>query len=387
MKKENWLKILISLLLSASLCFLCVTNSSSVLSAFSYVAFQSAARYFSKPISFYSEKETQKETETTKAESKTQNLTVSSSANQEESSTEGKTKSSKSENGEFFSLPDDIKAMMKMAKEKSKNDKKEGSVSERQYKNEGVTDKEGVIKVKNTNSTQVNIKQLLSQRAKVSVNKDEPAVLIFHTHTTESYQYIDRDFYTSSYTTRNNSTDRNMVRIGEAIKKEIEKEGYKVIHDTTIHDFKYSGAYARSRKTVEAYLEKYPSIQVVYDIHRDGIASGSTKIKPTALIEGKKVAQVMIISGCQEAGNGITGFDSWKDNLVYALLLQKEMEETFPGLTRPIFFCARKYNMDMTKASLLLEVGSDSNTIEEAYYSGLCIGKATAQLLKSYEEK
>ena len=178
-----------------------------------------------------------------------------------------------------------------------------------------------------------------------------------------------------------------MVRIGKAIKNEIEKEGFKVIHDTTIHDSLYTGAYGRSSKTVESYLKKYPSIQIVLDVHRDGIADyDGSKIKPTAVIDGKKVAQVMIISGCQEEGNGITGYESWKENLSFALKLQKEMEETFPGLTRPIFFCGRKYNMDMTKASLLLEVGSDSNTIEEAYYSGICIGKSLSQLLERVTE-
>lgn len=393
MKKESIIKAAVSLVLSFLFCFLCVTDSNKVLTWFSYVAFESAARYIPK-IVYVDEadsNETVKESESKKEEvieTKAQNLTVALEEKETTAVSKTESASSNKSSQEFLVLPNDIKEMMDEAKKKGQNDKKEGSVVERQYKDEGVTDKLGSVKVKNTNSTKIDLSNLMEKEADISVNKEEPAVLIFHTHTTESYQYIDRDFYSSSYTTRNNSADRNTVRIGDAIQSEIEKAGYIVIHDTTVHDFKYSGAYSRSRKTVEAYLEKYPSIKVVYDIHRDAISTSSgTKIKPTTLIDGKKTAQVMIISGCQESGNSISGFENWQENLVFALKLQKEMEETFPTLTRPVFFCGRKYNMDLTTASLLIEVGSDSNTIEEAYYAGLCIGKATAQLLENYEEK
>lgn len=95
----------------------------------------------------------------------------------------------------------------------------------------------------------------------------------------------------------------------------------------------------------------------------------------------------MIISGCQEDGNGIENFADWKYNLIFAAQLQQSMEENFPGLTRPIFFCPRRYNMHMSHCSLLLEVGSDSNTLEEAYFSGKCIGKSLAKLLEKYTEE
>ena len=289
---------------------------------------------------------------------------------------------------DFYTTPDDILQMIKDAKENAKNDKKDGAITEKQYTNEAVTDKYGVVRMKNTNSTKVSIEELLKEKADLSVTKDKPCVLIFHTHTTESYQYLDRDFYATGYTARSTKADRNMVRVGDAICEEIEKAGYTVIHDTTIHDEKYSGAYSRSRQTVSEYLKKYPTIQVVLDIHRDAIQlNNGTKIKPTAEINGKKAAQVMIISGCQESGNGIEDFPDWRYNLIFALQLQKEMEETFSGLTRPLFFCPRRYNMNMTHCSLLIEVGSDSNTIEEAYFSGKCIGKSVAQLLSKYTEE
>lgn len=388
MKNEKVLKPVAGCLLIFFVCFLSVRYSSQSLSVLSYLVFKSAQGYL--PVSSFEFSEEDKPTEEAAAFENTTSQVPTEKESESTACEEEKTTEKKQEaetEKELLILPEDIKKLMKSEAQKGKNDKKTGSIKEKQYTSEGVTDKEGVVRMKNTNKTKVNIKELLSEDLSFKVNKEEPAVLIFHTHTTESYQYIDRNFFSSSYTTRNTNADRNMVRIGKAIKNEIEKEGFKVIHDTTIHDTKYTGAYGRSRKTVESYLKKYPSIQIVLDVHRDGIADyDGSKIKPTAVIDGKKVAQVMIISGCQEEGNGITGYESWKENLSFALKLQKEMEETFPGLTRPIFFCGRKYNMDMTKASLLLEVGSDSNTIEEAYYSGICIGKSLSQLLERVTE-
>ncbi len=282
----------------------------------------------------------------------------------------------------------DILDLIEAAEKNSKKDKKDGKISEYTYKNDGVTDKYGLVRVKNVNSkTGINIKKLLDTEADLTVNKDEPAVLIFHTHTTETYEILDRGFYAVGHKTRSNDSAVNMVRVGEEIVREIESAGYKVIHDKVIHDSSYNGAYAHSRKSVETYLEKYPSIKVVLDIHRDAIQrSDGTKIKPTATVDGKKAAQIMIISGCQEEGGPIEGFPDWKKNLVFAVELQNTLEELFEGITRPLYFSPRKYNMDLTDCSLLVEIGSDANTLDEAVYTGRCLGKAVSKILEKYEE-
>ena len=179
-----------------------------------------------------------------------------------------------------------------------------------------------------------------------------------------------------------------MLRVGKEICREIETLGYKVIHDTEIHDLSYNGAYAHSREKVEEYLKKYPTIQIVLDIHRDAIQqSDGTKIKPTATIQGKKAAQIMIISGCQEKGNPIENFPGWRYNLTFAVHLQNKLETMFQGITRPLYFCPRKYNMNVSHCSLLVEVGSDANTLEEAVYTGRCLGVALGEIMKEYEEK
>ena len=94
----------------------------------------------------------------------------------------------------------------------------------------------------------------------------------------------------------------------------------------------------------------------------------------------------MIISGCQEEGNGITNLPDWEYNLAFALQLQQSLENNFPGITRPLYFCPRSYNMNMTHCSLLIEMGSDANTLEEAVYSGKCLGVALIDILKEYSE-
>ena len=120
-----------------------------------------------------------------------------------------------------------------------------------------------------------------------------------------------------------------------------------------------------------------------YIVPRGSVALDGVSLT-VAEIGGKKAAQVMIISGCQESGNGVSDFPDWKQNLVFALLLQQKMEQTFPGLTRPVFFSPRRYNMHLSHCSLLLEVGSDSNTLEEACYTGRLIGRSLGLLLEDY---
>ena len=288
----------------------------------------------------------------------------------------------------FTDTPEDIKTAIANRKKTASKDKKDGDIYEKQYKNEGVTNSFGAVKVKNVNKTSINIEKILGEKIDLTVEKDKPSVLIFHTHTTETYQILDRGFYEVGFMTRTKDSALNMVRVGKAICEEIEKAGYAVIHYTEIHDISYNGAYEHSRKKVEEYLKKYPTIEIVLDIHRDAIQQNDgTKIKPTATIQGKKAAQIMIISGCQEDGNPVENFPDWRYNLTFAVHLQNQLETMFPGITRPLYFSPRKYNMNLTHCSLLVEVGSDSNTLEEAVYTGKCIGTALSEIMKDYEEK
>ena len=288
---------------------------------------------------------------------------------------------------DLAATPDDIARLAKEAK-KTDTGKKIGTILSKTYTTEGMTDKAGVVRIKNLCNTKIDPAALLRQKADLTVDAEAPYVLIFHTHTTESYQYLDRGYYTAKIPTRDSDPGRNMVRVGNEICAELERMGVSVLHDTAIHDARYTGAYAHSRESVLNYQKKYPSLQVLLDVHRDAIQQkNGVKIKPTATIGGKKAAQIMIISGCQEAGSGVTDFPDWEQNLVFALQLQQALETAFPGLTRPLFFAPRRYNMHLSHCSLLVEIGTDANTLEEAAYSGRLLGRALGELLKDYQKE
>ena len=283
--------------------------------------------------------------------------------------------------------PADILKMMQEAETVFANAEKKGNIVEKQYDATNATDTYGNITVRNTTpSHSVDIKSAVEKNATLQIaDKRAPTVLIFHTHTTESYELLNYGWYTTEYVTRSNSPDRNMVRVGTAICEELTKMGIGVVHDTEIHDTKYTGAYDRSRESITQIMAENPTVQVVIDVHRDAIKQiDGTRIKPTAEINGKKAAQIMIIAGCEDGK--VTDFPRWEENLTFALQLQKTAETDYPGLMRPVLFSARKYNMDVTPCSVLLEVGSDSNTLEEAEYSGHLIGKALGELLLKYSE-
>ncbi len=208
----------------------------------------------------------------------------------------------------------------------------------------------------------------------------EPQILIMHTHATESYEPYERDFYDSSFNSRTTDPTMNMIAVGDEIAEELEASGIAVLHDTTLHDYpSYNGSYDRSRETVEKYLEEYPSIKIVLDVHRDAIERDSgERIAPVAEIDGKNAAQVMIISGCDD---GTMDMPNYMKNFRFAALLQNQLESDWQGLTRPVLFDYRKYNQDLTTGSILIEVGGHANSIDQALYSGELIGKSLVNCL------
>lgn len=212
---------------------------------------------------------------------------------------------------------------------------------------------------------------------------DEVQVLIFHTHTTESYLEYDEGYYHESFYPRSEDSSKNMVSVGAQIAESLRAQGIGVIHATEVHDSpEYTGAYDRSWETISKYMEQYPSIKVVLDIHRDSIAGDSgSKVKPTFEADGRKAAQIMIMAGCDLSGE--YGFPDWEYNLRFALKLQNTAEEMYPGMTRPLYFGNFAYNMPISRGSLLIEVGTDVNTVSEAQYTGKLLGNVLAKVLQT----
>lgn len=295
------------------------------------------------------------------------------------------TTQSKSNPNDLKSTPDDILSLMAQYKKEHKNDKSGGEIIEQTFKHNGATHSYKNIYVKNiTETKKLNIEKVLNEKVDMKIeDKTKPTVLIFHTHTTEAYEILDRGFYTKGSNGRSFLADRSVVRVGDEIEKSLKESGFCVIHDKQVHDKKYTGAYDKSRITVTEYLKKYPSIQVVLDVHRDAIhPNGGKKIKPVTTIDGKKSAQVMIITGAEE-GN-VKNFPDWEYNLRFALKMQKACTDMYPTLMRPVLFTQRKYVMDLSHCNILLEMGSDVNTLEESAYAGRLIGKALASMMEEY---
>ncbi len=245
------------------------------------------------------------------------------------------------------------------------------------------------IHIKNTNKNHsVDIKSILSKDPKCKIRKDEEyQILVIHTHTTESYAEEDRSWYDKKTEWRNTDEKKNITSVGAIIADGLNEAGIKTLHITEKHDYpQYNGAYSRAKDTISEYLKKYPSIKMVIDVHRDSITrNDGTKVKPTAIIKEKKAAQVMIISGCDDEGD--LNFPNWEYNLRMAIKLQEQITKDWPGLARPLYFAPFRYNMHMTPNSLLIEFGTEVNTLDEAQYTASLVTESLVSLLSKYIEE
>jgi len=198
---------------------------------------------------------------------------------------------------------------------------------------------------------------------------DGPEILIIHTHGSEAYSQTDGDTYEESDPYRTTDCTHNVVKVGEEMATVFRAHGFRVLHDTTLHDYPtYSGAYDRSRAAVEQWLEEYPTISVVLDVHRDAlVGSGGEVYKLVSTEAGKKVAQVMLVVGTPAGG---AAHPRWKDNLALAAELQKGVERGYDSLARPIVLRNSRYNQDLRPGALLVEVGGHGNTLSEAIAGG-----------------
>ena len=199
-----------------------------------------------------------------------------------------------------------------------------------------------------------------------------------HTHATETYRLNQGLWYPADSTGRSTDLTVNMAAVGAEMARVLNEAGVNTLQDTTLHDYpSYTGSYGRSNATVRRYLEEYPSIKIVLDVHRDAIERDGDRIAPVAQVGEEQVAQVMLICGCDNGGN----LPDYPQNLRFAAVWEAAMEGAYPGLTRPVLFDYRYYNQDLTTGSLLIEVGGHGNTLEEALAAGRLAAKGLAAAL------
>ncbi len=192
-----------------------------------------------------------------------------------------------------------------------------------------------------------------------------PQILIVHSHATEAYTPDGADVYLPSDNFRTLDEGQNMLRVGDEMERVFTEMGLRVLHDRNLYDYpKYAGAYSRSEAAVRAYLEAYPTLKLVLDVHRDAlIGEDGTVYKVAADIDGAKTAQVMLVVG-SDAGGG--DHPDWEENLALAAKIQKSLDTLYPTLARPMTLRQSVYNQNLSPGSLLVEVGSHGNTLQEA---------------------
>lgn len=212
---------------------------------------------------------------------------------------------------------------------------------------------------------------------------EKPRALIYHTHTWEAYEMTDEASYTPTETWRTMDEGYNMVRVGEELAKELEKRGFEVVHDKTAFEPpNLSDAYTRSLEMLEARMDAGESYDYVLDVHRDaysGPYNGANAIEK----DGRQLAYVMLLVG---KGTGTTGsgFDErpdWPKNLELAERVTDAMNALAPGITREVKIKSGRFNQHVSPGALLIEVGNNRNTLEEALAACPVIAQALAEAL------
>jgi len=210
----------------------------------------------------------------------------------------------------------------------------------------------------------------------ITVNNEN--VLIFHTHTCESYTPSEKFDYQQTGTFRTTDLNYSVVRVGTELTKQLISYNYKVIHDTTYHDWPaYSGSYGRSLETVKNILKENQSTDVVIDLHRDAI--GDYSYAPTVKIGEEEASQLMFVIGTD--GGGLE-HPNWNQNLKFAIKLQEKANELYPGLFKPIILRNSRYNQHLAKGACIIEVGATGNTMDQCLNSMKYLAKVMSEVMK-----
>lgn len=255
-----------------------------------------------------------------------------------------------------------------------KTDDTEAEVSEQYNPSNG-------LKLKNETTYNINTDALVSEPCDIVLTHKEPEILIVHTHGSESYTQSEKYRYSQSDYARCQDIRYNVVRVGDELEAELKKRGFNVIHDKTINDYpSYNNSYNKTLGVIESYLEKYPSIKCVFDVHRDAVVGeNDTKIKFTADINGEKVSQIMIVCGSDQLG---LENPDWQKNLSTALKIQNVLNQKYPGLMRPLNLRKERFNLHKTTGSFIFEFGTHGNTLDEVLASVKYFADGIEEVLK-----
>ncbi len=216
------------------------------------------------------------------------------------------------------------------------------------------------------------IEALLAQPLTWELRGEEPTVLIVHTHSTESYTKKG-EAYQETSRWRTLDEDYNMLAIGALVADILAENGITAIQHRELNDYpSYNGSYTRARKIMASYLEEYPTIQLVLDLHRDASEGEHGQMRTLAQVDGQTSAQLMLVLG--------TNHDGYEENLSLALKLHAQLERTNSGIMRPLQLRAQRFNQDLCPGALIVEVGAAGNSHPEARLAATALAEAIVSL-------
>ena len=238
----------------------------------------------------------------------------------------------------------------------------------------------GDVYIVNRAGKEADVAALASAPVNITLS-DGPQILIIHTHGSEAYTQSGSDVYEESDPYRTTDCNYNMVRVGEEMVQVFQSRGFSVIHDTNLYDYPaYNGAYDRSMEAVEYWLNQYPSIQFILDVHRDALAAeDGTIYKVVSQEGGDQVAQVMLVVGSDGGGSY---HPLWQENLTLAMRLQQQMLDDYTTLARPIVLRSSRFNQQLSVGSLLVEIGTHGNTLQEALAGARLFAESASKVLE-----
>lgn len=243
---------------------------------------------------------------------------------------------------------------------------------------------QGGLSIKNETDYVPDINMILAEGPQITLPAEGPQILIIHTHGSEAYTQAGLDRYDAEDNSRTSDTRYNIIRVGDELTEKLEAEGLSVLHDREIYDYpSYTGSYTRSGAAVEEYLRQYPDIAMVIDLHRDALGSDGVVYKTVAEEQGVCASQVMLLVGTDASG---LEHPNWQGNLSLALYLQQAVSEKHPTLMRPVSLVQQRYNQHLSPGSMIIEVGSNGNTLQEALAAIRLFADAAAPALSRLVE-
>ncbi len=243
----------------------------------------------------------------------------------------------------------------------------------------------GRVYISNSTGHELSVPEVQAPFA-AALGEEGPQVLILHTHGSEAYTPAPGTEIVWSGDYRTTDYRYNVVKVGDEMAEVLGEAGISVLHDRTLYDYPdYAGAYDRALASIEKYLEQYPSIRFVLDVHRDAIEDGQgNQYKAVSEVEGVGVpAQMSLVMGSD--GSGLE-HPNWLENLRLAAAVQQDILEHYPTLMRPVLLRNSRYNQHATTGSLLLEVGAAGNSPEEAVLAGRLFAERLAAVLQEKGE-